>query len=183
LSILQKITRLYHGSVFVVEKPDTERANPHNDFGSGFYTTTNREEATDWAQKKSAYQNRAGYLNTYEFQHDPDLTFYEFGRENLSDLLWLDFILKNRGYDDFVAFDRDFSALQADILIGPIANNKLAIQMNMLTSGLIEGETLNEVKTRFVSLLSPNRLDNQLCFKNGFATAHLRFLEAQRVNG
>ncbi|MDR1089124.1 MAG: DUF3990 domain-containing protein [Coriobacteriales bacterium] len=173
---------LYHGSTSLVESPNTSQSNPSNDFGSGFYTTPNRDEAREWARRKAAYQGRPGYLNAYELAFDSGLTFYKFDREALSDLLWLNFILKNRGYDDFIPLGYDFSMLSKDILIGPIANNKLAVQMNMLTSGLIEGDTLDEVKLRFIGLLSPSRLDNQFCFKNNFATAHLKFRGAERVD-
>jgi hypothetical protein len=87
----------------------------------------------------------------------------------------------NRGYDDCVSFERDFSMLNKDILIGPIADNRLAIQMNLLTSGLIEGDTLEETKLKFIGLLLPDRLDNQVCFKNDFALSHLRFREVEKV--
>jgi hypothetical protein len=172
---------LYHGSVHKVVSPDTSRTNTQNDFGRGFYTTTNKEEAIDWAKKKSTYQERPGYLNVYEFIQDKGLTYYEFDRHLLADLFWLDYILLNRGYSDFVSPGRDFSVLNKDILIGPIANNKLAIQMNMLTSGLIEGETLQEVKTKFIGLLLPSRLDDQICFKNDFAASHLSFVGVEHV--
>jgi hypothetical protein len=177
---LDNITRLYHGSVYRVETPDTKRSNSKNDFGVGFYTTANRDEALDWALKKSRFSKLPAILNEYEFVPDDDITFYEFERNDLDDLLWLDFILKNRGYDDFIGFTKSFEVLKRDILIGPIANNKLAIQMNMLTSGLIEGDTLEDVKHKFIGLLMPSRLDNQLCFKNDFATDHLRFIEAEQ---
>jgi hypothetical protein len=172
---------LYHGSVHKVVSPDTSRANTHNDFGRGFYTTANKEEAIDWAKKKSAYQERPGYLNIYELTHDKGLTYHEFDRYSLIDLFWLDYILLNRGYSDFVSLGRDFSVLNKDILIGPIANNKLAIQMNMLTSGLIEGDSLQEIKTKFIGLLLPSRLDDQICFKNDFATSHLSYLGVEYV--
>ena len=181
MGTLQQISILYHGSTSIVKLPNTLKPNPQNDFGSGFYTTTNREEAIDWAQKKSSFHGAVGYLNSYDFIQDEGLACYEFDRDQLNDLLWLDFILKNRGYDDFIPFGQDFSQLNKDILIGPIADNKLAIQMNMLTSGLIEGDTLEETKLRFLSLLLPDRLNNQVCFKNDYATSHLRFKEVERI--
>ncbi|MCL1799030.1 MAG: DUF3990 domain-containing protein [Eggerthellaceae bacterium] len=181
MAIFEQISTLYHGSTFIVETPTTMRSNPQNDFGSGFYTTTNRDEAVDWATKKSAYQGKAAYLNVYGLVQDEGLTCYEFDRGHLDDLLWLDFILMNRGYDDCVSFERDFSMLNKDILIGPIADNRLAIQMNLLTSGLIEGDTLEETKLKFIGLLLPDRLDNQVCFKNDFALSHLRFREVEKV--
>ena len=40
--------RVYHGSTFVVEKPNLEVLNYRTDFGKGFYTTTDIEQAKRW---------------------------------------------------------------------------------------------------------------------------------------
>ena len=42
---------LYHGSYMVVEKPQLIEQNRFLDFGYGFYTTTNREQAEGFAKK------------------------------------------------------------------------------------------------------------------------------------
>ena len=49
--------RLYHGSTMTVRKPAIFRNRSKTDFGKGFYTTTNREQAEKWAQIK---KNRDG---------------------------------------------------------------------------------------------------------------------------
>ena len=43
---------VYHGSNVTVEKPRLITPNRALDFGNGFYTTTNLEQAISFAQKK-----------------------------------------------------------------------------------------------------------------------------------
>ena len=40
---------LYHGSNVIVEQPKLIRQNRYLDFGFGFYTTTNRDQAVNFA--------------------------------------------------------------------------------------------------------------------------------------
>ena len=42
---------LYHGSNIIVDKPQIIQSNRFLDFGTGFYTTTNYEQALNFAQK------------------------------------------------------------------------------------------------------------------------------------
>ena len=42
---------LYHGSNVTVEQPKLIKQNRYLDFGFGFYTTTNRNQAVNFAQK------------------------------------------------------------------------------------------------------------------------------------
>lgn len=42
---------LYHGSNAVVGTPKLIKQNRYLDFGFGFYTTTNREQAVNFAEK------------------------------------------------------------------------------------------------------------------------------------
>lgn len=42
---------LYHGSNVTVEHPMLIKQNRHLDFGFGFYTTTNRDQAVNFAGK------------------------------------------------------------------------------------------------------------------------------------
>ena len=42
---------LYHGSNVTVEKPVLVKQNRFLDFGFGFYTTTNKDQAKDFAVK------------------------------------------------------------------------------------------------------------------------------------
>ena len=43
---------LYHGSYVEVSNPDLSYSRENLDFGKGFYTTTDFEQAKKWAQNK-----------------------------------------------------------------------------------------------------------------------------------
>lgn len=48
---------VYHGSDVIVEKPQILQSNRLLDFGIGFYTTSNKEQAIRWAEKVSIRNN------------------------------------------------------------------------------------------------------------------------------
>ncbi|MBQ9658830.1 MAG: DUF3990 domain-containing protein [Clostridia bacterium] len=59
--------KIYHGSTFVVEKPSLEILNYKTDFGKGFYTTTDFEQAKRWtAIKKKRLEETIKALKTYK---------------------------------------------------------------------------------------------------------------------
>ena len=49
---------LYHGSNVTVEQPKLIKQNRYLDFGFGFYTTTNRNQAVNFAQKVTHRKQR-----------------------------------------------------------------------------------------------------------------------------
>ena len=61
--------KLYHGSTFIVEHPNLKILNHKTDFGVGFYTTTDFNQAKKWSKiKKTRLQNLNAkmYVNVYE---------------------------------------------------------------------------------------------------------------------
>ena len=53
---------LYHGSNITVDHPRLIKQNRYLDFGFGFYTTTNRDQAVNFASKgHGPPQNRSSY--------------------------------------------------------------------------------------------------------------------------
>ena len=60
---------LYHGSNVIVEQPKLIRQNRYLDFGFGFYTTTNRDQAVNFAQKVTDRRKTgAATLNIYSVE-------------------------------------------------------------------------------------------------------------------
>ena len=58
---------LYYGSIEIVEKPQILHANRPLDFGTGFYTTTSRQQARRWVKLRMEQTGATvGYINTYE---------------------------------------------------------------------------------------------------------------------
>ena len=54
---------LYHGSNMVVEKPRLIEQNRFLDFGYGFYTTTNKVQAENFAKKVEARRGGTPTVN------------------------------------------------------------------------------------------------------------------------
>ena len=60
--------RLYHGSTVAVRKPSLRPGRPNADFGKGFYTTSNYEQAVRWAHiKKEREDAERAVVSVYEF--------------------------------------------------------------------------------------------------------------------
>ena len=62
---------LYHGSEFLIEKPEFGKGARHNDYGRGFYCTENIELAREWACAKQ----KNGYVNIYDIVFSGDNAF------------------------------------------------------------------------------------------------------------
>ena len=56
---------LYHGSDVVVEKPNFKWSRESLDFGSGFYTTVNKDQAASFAQKVMIRKAQK-YVNSFD---------------------------------------------------------------------------------------------------------------------
>ena len=83
---------LYHGSEFIIEKPQFGKGNPHNDYGLGFYCCTNKPLAKEWAAKRTGH----GFINKYSFRDDR-LRILDLTKEPFNDVLyWVALLMKNR---------------------------------------------------------------------------------------
>lgn len=83
---------IYHGSEFIVEKPEHGKGNTHNDYGLGFYCCSSKELAKEWAAKRSGH----GYINKYSLRDDRlkilDLTNPPYNNV----LYWVALLMQNR---------------------------------------------------------------------------------------
>lgn len=151
---------LYHGSNVPIETIDLSRCKPYKDFGRGFYLTSLTGQARAMAVRTTKlYGSGSPFVTSFEF--DPEqaehmglrvLTFDEPTRE------WAEFVMNNR--------DRDFSDVdsalcnrlnQYDIVIGPVADDRIAASFNLFSSGFINLDQLTE-RLRF------RKLNNQYSF-------------------
>ena len=46
------MSKIYHGSIEEVKRPEIRHPNHSLDYGSGFYTTTSYEQAKRWVERK-----------------------------------------------------------------------------------------------------------------------------------
>ena len=83
---------LYHGSEFIIRKPEYPKGNRSNDYGLGFYCCSNKALAKEWAAKRNGH----GYINRYEIRDDRlkilDLTKSPY--DNV--LYWVALLMHNR---------------------------------------------------------------------------------------
>lgn len=140
---------LYHGSNIAVKIPKIIVSNRNLDFGAGFYTTSNKEQAEKWA-KAQTFRRREGSPAVSVFNFD------ELKSENLSvkrfdtpDKNWLKFITENR--------KGVYCGAKYDIVIGPVANDYTMPVINNYISGLTDEETA-------LILLKPQKLSDQYAF-------------------
>ena len=83
---------LYHGSEFIIEHPEYQKGNIHNDYGLGFYCTTNKELAKEWATKRSG----KGYINIYSLRDDR-LKILDLTKPPFNDVLyWVSLLMHYR---------------------------------------------------------------------------------------
>lgn len=86
---------LYHGSNVEVRKPSLRLSRKKTDFGKGFYTTTNKEQAEQWTSiKKDRANTVKRIVSVYEIDDslstDSKLRIREFHGVDES---WLNFVV------------------------------------------------------------------------------------------
>ena len=75
--------KIYHGSTFIVEQPSLEILNYRTDFGKGFYTTADIEQAKRQTKTKKVRLKKEEpdkevhqYVNIYEYTENQDISSF-----------------------------------------------------------------------------------------------------------
>lgn len=156
------MTRLYHGSNVDVGSIDLSLCNPNKDFGRGFYLTDIREQAEQMAKRKTRITEQGQpTISTFEF----DESILDSGKLNVKifnspDTEWALFILANRNNSE------ETPCHAYDIVIGPIADDGVAFQLERYTQNIISLETLTKE-------LTYRKLNRQYFFGTEAAIAEL----------
>ena len=155
--------RLYHGSIVEVRKPSLRYGRQKTDFGRGFYTTTQAEQAEKWAKIKQERTNALKrVVSVYEIDDslltNPELKIREF---HGVDKAWLDFVVDSRK-----GVKHDF-----DLVFGPVANDKVFTTVNLYESGVLDAPAA-------ISQLKAYRAYDQLSFHTMHVIKALRFVES-----
>ncbi len=157
---------LYHGSNVVVDQPKLVEQNRFLDFGYGFYTTTNKEQAESFAGKVKIRRGGKSILNIYELDEKKLSNLLKIKKFSVPNEEWLDFVSANR--------NGTYNKEQYDIIIGPVANDDVYQTLQVYSSGLLTKEqTLETLKVK--------KLFNQYVFATNKAIALLKFIEAKEV--
>lgn len=86
---------LYHGSDIVVDKPVLLISKRTLDFGPGFYTTTNKDQAISFAQKVMIRkESKVKAVSIYEIDFEKIETSLDILKFTSPDKEWLDFVQK-----------------------------------------------------------------------------------------
>ncbi len=131
---------LYHSSNVEVKKPMLVESNRMLDFGPGFYTTTNREQAIRFAKGVVAKRGGVPMLNTYEFDESVFANFLVCKFDSPSEA-WLDFVAANRS--------GTYAGIRYDFIMGPVANDNVYATIGLYMQGFMSREaTINELRVR-----------------------------------
>lgn len=157
---------LYHGSNVEVKEPRLLKIQRDLDFGKGFYTTSDLDQATRWASRtaKRLRQNQA-FVSVYEIVEAEIETLNVLQFEK-PDAEWLRFVVKNRQGQD--------TSSEWDIICGPVANDQTAPVIDLFLDGMYDEEEA-------IKRLLPQKLKDQFTFKTEKAIALLRFKEVIRL--
>lgn len=132
---------LYHGSNVVIDVVDLKRSKKGKDFGQGFYLNPNKKQAYDMALR-TVQRMSCGrpVVNIFTFndavlyaKNDLWIKVFEDYSEE-----WAEFVLMNRRNKS------DVQAHNYDIVIGPIADDTVGVQIRRYTLGYISMEKLVE---------------------------------------
>ena len=153
---------VYHGSNLVVEEPKLIAQNRFLDFGYGFYTTTNKEQAISFAEKVYKRKNE-GTKQVSIYEVDIDALFKECSvlKFDSANEAWLDFVADNRsGNYDGEAYD---------VVYGPVADDDVYTTFTLYQAGaLTKEQTLETLKIK--------KLYDQMVFTSEKALSFVKFV-------
>jgi len=143
--------KVYHGSYTEINEIDLAFCEVSRDFGQGFYVTKLRSQAEYWAERKSRKRHNVGFVTEFEYNENicrmmklNVLRFDDYNEE------WLEFVVLNRKNET------EHQAHDYDIIEGPVADDKIATEVDRYIEGFIS-------KEQFLSDLTHNP-SHQICF-------------------
>lgn len=154
---------IYHGSNVVVEDPRIIAPNRFLDFGAGFYTTTNLDQAKSFANKVTN-RRKTGKSS---------VSVYELDEAKIKELAVLSFAMPDEPWLDFVSLNRagEQPTNTYDLIVGPVANDDVYQTFVLYSTGVLSKEqTLIALKVK--------KLYNQYVFATERSLAYLKFSHA-----
>lgn len=140
---------LYHGSEFLIEKPEFGKGARHNDYGRGFYCTENIE----LARERACAKQKNGYVNIYELEME-GLKVLNLNDSKYHILNWLAILADNRTYwqngsiaEEAKKYIKEHFLIDItpyDIIVGYRADDSYFSFAQDFVSGVISLEKLSE---------------------------------------
>lgn len=160
------IITLYHGSNVAIQEIDLSKSLADKDFGKGFYLTDIESQAVAMAQRRVRIMGSGEPIVTaFEFNdailHQGNLNIKTFPDKVNAE--WAEFVNANRNAT-LTGFTHPF-----DIVIGPVADDGVAFQLERYNEGVINLETLAKE-------LAYRKLNRQYFFGTKIAIEQLKRL-------
>ena len=153
---------LYHGSNIVVAQPKLIQQNRFLNFGYGFYTTTNKEQAISFADKVFRRRNEGDrVVSIYELDEEAAFTACSVLKFDAPNADWLDFVSENRS--------GIYKGARYDFVFGPVANDDVYTTFTLYTAGIL-------TRDQTLAALKVKKLYNQLVITSEQALKYLKFI-------
>lgn len=157
--------RLFHGSNTVIKSIDLSKCKPYKDFGKGFYLTEIEEQSIQMARRTASIYGGEPIVTVFEFDkiaalNDLTVSIKQF--EN-PDEEWALFVMNNRSRTTQHPIHR------YDIVIGPVADDTIALLFRNFDDGIIDLPTL-------VNGLRYKKISSQYFFHSQKAVVHLKVI-------
>lgn len=151
---------LYRGSNVEVRRPQILKRLRALDFGAGFYTTSNREQAEKWART----------ITKRRLSGVPCISVFSLDEAQLVQLAVLKFDSPSDEWLDFVVANRKGLPMMNsyDLVIGPVANDATLPVIDDYMDG-------RYTKEEAVGRLLPQKLTDQYAFLTAKALSMLEF--------
>ena len=155
---------LYHGSNIEVSTPLAKVGRKNLDFGKGFYLTSIRKQASDWANLIAMRKGRnaKGVVSVFHFNKTKAMEDgYQFKIFDSYDIEWLEYVVDCRkGKNVYAKFD---------VVEGGVANDNVIDTVEDYEKGIITAEQAieqmsNKKVNQQIRILNQEVIDNYLTF-------------------
>ena len=176
---------LYHGSYCIVEHPDLTKCTMYKDFGKGFYLTTSKEQVKSFAKISATkakskglipYSSKFAYVSFFKVSGVKDLKTFTY---ETADVDWLHCIVAHRKENSFAEIKT--SMKDYDVIIGKIANDATNATIIAYMGNVFGAMGSEQADKMCISLLLPERLSDQFCFRSEKAIATLEYVKSEKV--
>ena len=157
---------LYHGSNVEVKNPKIIKSKRLLDFGTGFYLTSDYEQARKWAVRTTVRREEGVPTISVFNMKECEIKKFETFIFDSANKEWLRYIALNR--TDKLARD------SYDLVIGPVANDQAIRTVNYYFKGYFNEDIA-------IQLLLPQNLKDQYAFKTEKALSALEFSEVKFI--
>lgn len=167
---------LYHGSYCAVTHPDLSFCSEGRDFGRGFYLTSDKQQAIQFIRnsiRKHRITETKGFVSIYQLVNLDNLNIYSFHK---ADAEWLTVVSAYRGFGNHEILKQYHDY---DVMAGKIANDKTNQTIQAYIGGIF-GKVGSSRAMRFaISLLEPDNLVDQVCFRTERAIQALHYIKSE----